>query len=70
MARVFALGTEMNHRVGDHTCPSCEQDYPEPCPCGGLMHAAATGEQDADGNPVLATACDVCDRSEDELGNP
>lgn len=70
MAEVFELGTGVNHRVGDHACPSCEEDYPEPCSCGGLVHAAATRDQDPDGNPVLATACDVCRRSEDELGNP
>jgi hypothetical protein len=68
MVQLFQLGTDVNHRVGDHACPSCEEDYPEPCPCGGLVHAADTSDEDADGNPVLATACDVCGRSEDQLG--
>ena len=40
---------------------------PEPCRCGGLVHAAATGDEDADGNLVLVTGCDVCGRSEDQL---
>jgi hypothetical protein len=31
------------------------------------MHAAETGEEDADGNPVVVTACDVCGRAEDQL---
>jgi hypothetical protein len=34
------------------------------------MHAAATGDEDADGNLLLATACDVCGRSEDLLDEP
>jgi hypothetical protein len=67
MADLFTLGTEVNHRVGDHACPACQESYPEPCRCGGLVHAASTGEEDADGNPVLVTGCDVCGRSEDQL---
>lgn len=67
MAKLFMLGAETNHRVGDHACPSCEENYPEPCACGGLVHAVATSDEDADGNPVLATSCDVCGRSNDEL---
>jgi hypothetical protein len=31
------------------------------------MHAASTGEADADGNVPLITACDACGRSEDML---
>jgi hypothetical protein len=69
MVHVFMLGAEVNHRVGDHTCPSCEENYPEPCRCGGLVHAVATGDEDADGNPVLVTACDACGLSEDQLGD-
>jgi hypothetical protein len=60
----------MSHRIADHACAACEEDYPEPCRCGGLMHAAATGEEDADGNLVLATICGVCGRSEDQLDEP
>ena len=40
--------------------------YPEPCRCGGLVHAAPTGDEDAAGNPVLVTGCDICGRSEDQ----
>ena len=69
MSQMFALGTEVNHRVGDPGCPACEESYPEPCPCGGLMHATATSDEDADGNAVLATGCDTCGRTEDEVGD-
>ena len=65
--RLFTLSEEVNHRVGDQACPVCVEEYPEPCRCGGLMHAASTGEEDADGNLVLVTACDMCGRSEDQL---
>jgi hypothetical protein len=70
MAKSFALGADDNHRVGDRACPSCEENYPEGCACGGLIHAAATNDEDADGNRVLATACDVCGRSDEELDEP
>jgi hypothetical protein len=65
--RLFTLGEEVNHRIADHECPVCAEEYPEPCRCGGLMHAGPTGEEDADGNLVLVTACDVCGRAEDQL---
>jgi hypothetical protein len=67
MTRLFTLGTEMNHLVGDHASPACEENYPAPCRCRGLMHASATGDEDADGNLILVTGCDVCGRSEDQL---
>ena len=67
MVRLFVLNGEGNHWVGDLTCPACAEDYPETCRCGGLVHAAATGDEDADGNLVLVTGCDVCGRSEDQL---
>jgi hypothetical protein len=66
MARVFTLGTDTEHTVGAHDCPACPENYPEPCRCGGLMHAAI-GDEDVEGNPTLITACDVCGRSEDQL---
>jgi hypothetical protein len=66
--RTFTLGEGIDHRAGDHRCPHCAEDYPEPCPCGGLMHALPTGEEDADGAPVMVTACDTCGRSEDQVG--
>jgi hypothetical protein len=58
---------EVVHHVADPTCPGCYEEYPEPCRCGGLVHASATEDQDEDGNPVLITQCDQCGRSEDEL---
>jgi hypothetical protein len=65
--KLFTVGEEVNHRAGDHECPECYEEYPEPCRCGGLMHGASTGEEDEDGNVRLVTACDRCGRSEDML---
>jgi hypothetical protein len=65
--KMFTLGETVNHRAGDHDCPVCEEEYPEPCRCGGLMHAAPTGEEDLDGNEIMITVCDACGRSEDQL---
>ena len=67
MVRVFTLGSQYTHTVGDRACPACLENYPEPCRCGGLLHAAPTGDEDTDGNPVLVTCCDLCARSEDQL---
>jgi hypothetical protein len=64
--RTFNLGESVDHRAGDHRCPQCADDYPEPCRCGGLMHAVPTGEADADGTPVLVSQCDTCGRSAEE----
>ena len=66
MARVFTLGTDTEHTVGDHDCPACPENYPEPCRCGGLIHASV-GDEDVEDNATLITACDVCGRSEDQL---
>ena len=65
--KLFLLGEEVNHRSGDGECPECYEGYPQPCRCGGLMHAASTGEEDADGNILLVIACDECGRSDDML---
>jgi hypothetical protein len=64
---LFTIGEEVNHRDGDLQCPESCEEYPEPCRCGGLMHAAAGAEEDADGNVLLVTSCDQCGRSEDQL---
>lgn len=69
MGRFFTLGADVDHTVADHDCPACPESYPEPCRCGGLVHAAI-GDEDVEGNPVLLTACDVCGRSEDQLDEP
>jgi hypothetical protein len=61
---LFKLGEEVDHRADDRECPECCEGYPEPCRCGGLIHAAA-GEIDAEGNPMLLTECDHCGRSEE-----
>jgi hypothetical protein len=65
--KLFTVGEEANHRVGDGACPECWEEYPEPCRCGGLMHAGGTAEEDEDGNVSLATSCDRCGRSELDL---
>jgi hypothetical protein len=67
---VFTINAETVHTVGDHTCPECADEYPEPCPCGGLIHAEPADELDADGAPVLVTRCDSCGRSEDDDFSP
>ena len=46
---LFAVGEEPNHHVGDKQCLVCWEEYPEPCRCGGLMHAAGGTEEDAYG---------------------
>ncbi len=65
--RLFAVGEEINHCVGDPTCPQCWEEYPEPCRCGGFIHAAGGGEEDEEGNVLLVTQCDRCGRSEEQL---
>jgi hypothetical protein len=64
---LFTIGNEVTHRVGDARCPACCEEYPEPCRCGGLVHATETAEEDADGNVLVLTQCDQCGRSEDQL---
>jgi hypothetical protein len=63
----FTITRDVAHRTGDRRCPVCAEDYPEPCRCGGLVHAEASEDLDADGNPILTTRCDTCGRSEDQL---
>jgi len=58
---------DVAHHIADSQCPSCYDEYPERCVCGGLVHATAGEEQDENGCPVLTTECDQCGRSEDEL---
>jgi hypothetical protein len=64
---LLAVGEIVNHHQGDPRCPVCSENYPEPCRCGGLMHASDSAEEDADGNPLVVTLCDRCGRSEDQL---
>jgi hypothetical protein len=64
---LFTVAEQLDHHVGDTTCPACSETYPAPCPCGGLIHAAASDDADLDGNPIVATRCDQCGRSEDAL---
>lgn len=64
---MFAVGEDVNHRRGDARCPACAAQYPEPCRCGGLVHASAGDAEDLDGNPLLSTRCDHCGRSDEDL---
>jgi hypothetical protein len=65
--KLFEVGDVVNHHVGDAQCPECSEEYPEPCRCGGLMHASDTADEDPDGNVVIVTLCDQCGRTEDQL---
>ena len=67
---LFTVGEVVNHRRGDAGCPECSEEYPEPCRCGGLMHASDSSEEDPDGNLLLVTLCDRCGRTEDQLDPP
>jgi len=64
--QLFTIGDEPTHVIGDAKCPECQEEYPEPCPCGGLIHAAS-GEEDQGGTEWPTTRCDQCGRSEEEL---
>lgn len=65
--KLFVVAEESIHHGGDLQCPECWESYPEPCRCGGLIHAAGESEEDVDGNMFLVTRCDRCGRSQDEL---
>jgi len=64
---LFTVGEEINHRAGDATCAECWEEYPEHCRCGGLIHAAGGDADDEDGNLLLVTQCDRCERTEEQL---
>ena len=63
---LFQVGEEKNHRQGDRRCPECPDEFPEPCRCGGLRHAAVCEDLDPDDGVLLITCCDNCGRSGDE----
>jgi hypothetical protein len=65
--RFFAVEEAATHHVGDAGCPACLEDYPEPCPCGGLIHAEAAGGEDEEGSVWLRTRCDQCHRSQEDV---
>lgn len=60
MPRWFVLGDEPHHG-DDEMCPACSTDYPRPCACGGLIHAAEGGEA------MPTTRCDKCGSSNGEV---
>lgn len=65
---LFTIGDQAAHKVGDPGCRVCSEDYPESCPCGGLIHATAPEDTDDEaGEVALLTQCDQCGRSEDQL---
>ncbi|MBI1848419.1 MAG: hypothetical protein HYR86_15790 [Candidatus Rokubacteria bacterium] len=64
---LFTVGEDVTHRIEDPECPECCEEYPEPCRCGGLMHASEGTEEDPEGNRAIVTCCDRCARSEDQL---
>ena len=64
----FAVGEDLTHLVGNAHCPACVEDFPEPCRCGGLVHATALDLlEDPDTNPVITTRCDQCGLSDEDL---
>lgn len=63
--RLFTLDDEIHHK-GDPACPACSEDYPEPCPCGGLIHASGPAAEETP-DIVLITRCDECGRSREDL---
>lgn len=65
--KVFTVGEETNHRVGDAGCVECLEPYPEPCPCGGLIHAAGGPDEEGEEDVVAITRCDRCGATEDDL---
>ena len=67
MMATFTITTETVHHIADGQCPTCLEEYPEPCRCGGLVHGELGEEQDTDGNFLVATRCDRCGRNEDQL---
>jgi len=62
--RDFSLADKI-HSVGDPQCPMCLEEYPEPCACGGLIHSS--GQSEGEEEVIVATRCDSCGRSEDDL---
>lgn len=59
MARPFVLQDQV-HEGDDAQCPVCSTGYPQPCACGGLIHAAGTAL-------MSTTRCDSCGRSTDDF---
>jgi len=64
MPDLFTLDDNVHH-VGDLECPGCVEGYPDPCACGGLMHAS-DALIDADSDIALTTQCDRCHRAESD----
>jgi hypothetical protein len=66
MTKMFAVNEEVDHHVGDAQCPACADEYPEPCPCAGLMHGVVTDDTH-EGKTWATTKCDRCGRSEEDV---
>jgi hypothetical protein len=63
----FSIGDDVSHRVGDAQCSACATEFPEPCRCGGLVHASLGEEEDLEGNALMSTRCDQCGRTDEDL---
>jgi len=63
----FIVGENETHRAGDAHCAACAEDFPEPCQCGGLVHASVLEAMDPDDAPLITTRCDQCGRSDEDL---
>ena len=48
-----------DHQRGDQQCARCWPGYPQPCACGGQVHASF-GDENADMDYWLYYACDRC----------
>jgi len=57
-----------NHFTGDKKCSGCWGNYPEPCKCGGLIHAEF-GDENYDGDYWLYYRCDKCGEDYEEIDN-
>ena len=67
MSTYFVIGDETTHIAGNPQCPECWEDYPETCPCGGLIHAAGEEEDQNRVEIPATTRCDRCGFSEEEV---
>lgn len=51
------------HVRGSKSCGYCWPNFPEPCKCGGLIHASF-GDENDDCEYWLYYRCDKCDSTE------
>lgn len=51
---------EENHVAGDPGCNWCEEGFPIPCECGGLIHAQFSQDDEGQVTIDLTLSCDTC----------